>query len=218
MKKRICVLMACAAPVLSPFIAHAGTCHAGGSLAGGTPWAASLGMGTTGITAGLFYRETSNLVTDAEVGGFIIDPSFSAGGENYHMGIRLLSARLAEDWYLFNGNLFLAAGVLFNADKFNLQPRGGQGNYSFATPASFRFSPVAPYLGIGWGYPFKGSQWTFRAEVGAAYEGSSKVSVTMGTDPYALPAYQAEKSSISAVLGGYHWYPVAQVGLVYRFR
>lgn len=209
MKKRICVLMACVVPALSPVIAHADI----------SPWAASLGMGTTGITAGLFYRETPSLVTDADVGGFVVDPSFSAGGENYHMGIRLLSARLTEDWYPFTGNFFLAAGVLFNGDKFSLQPTAvfQDSNYAFATPASFRFSPVAPYLGIGWGYPFKGSRWTFRAEAGAAYEGSPKVSVTMGTDPYALPAYQAEKSSISAALRGCHWYPVAQASLVYRF-
>lgn len=39
----------------------------------------------------------------------------------------------------------------------------------------------------------------------------------MGTDPYALPAYQAEKSSISDALAGYHWYPVVQASLAYRF-
>ncbi|EGQ64374.1 hypothetical protein GGI1_25036, partial [Acidithiobacillus sp. GGI-221] len=72
MKKRICVLMACVVPALSPVIAHADI----------SPWAVSLGMGTTGITAGLFYRETASLVTDADVGGFVADPSFSAGGEN----------------------------------------------------------------------------------------------------------------------------------------
>jgi hypothetical protein len=208
MRKRICVLITCAAPALFPFFVHADT---------ESPWAASLGLGTTGVTAGLFYRETPHFVANLDAGGFAVDPSFSAGGENYHMGIRLLSARLAEDWYPFNGNLFLAAGVLFNSDKFSLQPAATQGNYSFATPASFRFSPVAPYLGVGWGYPFSGSRWTFLAETGAAYEGSPKISVAMGTNPYAAQAYQAEKSSISAALGGCHWYPVAQASLVYRF-
>ncbi len=194
MRKRICVLITCAAPALFPFFAHANT---------ESRWAASLGLGTTGVTAGLLYRESQNFVTDAGLGGVVVDPSFSAGGENYHMGIRLLSARLTEDWYPFNGNLFLAGGVLFNGDKFSLQPTTAtQGNYSFATPASFHFSPVAPYLGVGWGYPFSGSSWTFQAEAGAAYEGSAKVSVAMGTDPYAAQAYQAEKSSISAALGG----------------
>lgn len=206
--KRFCVLITCVAPALFPIITTADTA---------SPWAASLGLGTTGVTAGLLYRESPHFVADADVGGFVVDPSFSAGGENYHMGIRLLSARLTEDWYPFNGNLFLAAGVLFNGDKFSLQPTATQGNYSFATPANFRFPRVAPYLGIGWGYPFSGSRWTFRAEAGTTYEGSPKVSVTMGTDPYALPAYQAEKSSINAALGGCHWYPVAQASLVYRF-
>lgn len=207
MKKRILVVLVAVSSVF-PVAANATS---------SSHWAGSLGMGTMGITAGLFYRESSQFVTNLDVGGFSIDPKFSAGGENYHMGIRLLSARLTEDWYPFNGNLFLSAGLLLNDDKFNLQPTASQGDYAFATPASFRFSPVAPYLGIGWGYPFSGSRWSFQMEAGAAYEGSSKVSVDMGTDPYAAQAYQAEKSSISSALGGFHWYPVVQASLVYRF-
>lgn len=180
-------------------------------------FAASLGLGTTGVSAGLFYRESPNFVTDANVGGVAIDPSFVAGGETYKMGINLLTAQLTENWYPFSNNMLISAGLLINNDKFNLQPTSVQGNYSYATPASFHFSPVAPYLGVGWGYPFSGSRWSFIANAGAAYEGSAHVSVAMGTDPYAQQAYQAEKSSISSAIGGYHWYPVATVGLVYRF-
>ncbi len=213
MRKLFHVSVFCVLAALFPCIANASA-----NFGTESRWAASLGLGTTGVTAGLFYRETPHFVANLDAGGFAVDPSFSAGGENYHMGIRLLSARLTEDWYPFwHNNLFLAAGVLFNGDKFSLQPTATHGDYAFATPASFRFSPVAPYLGVGWGDPFAGSRWTFRVEAGAAYEGSPNVFVTMGADPYAIQAYQAEKSSISAALGGYHWYPVVQASLVYRF-
>jgi hypothetical protein len=209
LKKTSALIIAGLVPVLVSTVASADT---------KSPWAASLGIGTTGINGGVLYKESNHFVADVDVGGFAVDPSFSAGGENYHMGIRLISARLTENWYPFsNGNLFLSAGVLLNKDKFNLKPASTQGNYSFATPASFHFSPVAPYLGIGWGDAFTGSRWSFLANLGAAYEGAAHVSVTMGTDPYATQAYQAEKASISSSLSSTHWYPVAQAAMVYRF-
>lgn len=207
--RRICIiLVACVTPVLSPVVANAAV----------SPWAASLGLGTMGITAGLQYRESTHFVADASVGGLAIDPSFSAGGEQYKMGIRLLSAKLVEDWYPFkHNNLFLSAGILINGNKFNLHPTATKGNYSFATPASFQYAPVDPYFGVGYGYPFSGSRWTFLADAGAAYEGSAHVAVDMGTDPYAVQAYQDEKTSIATALNGSHWYPVIQTALVYRF-
>ena len=182
-------------------------------------WSASLGFGTTGVDAGLQYRESPHFVSDASVGGFVVDPSLSAGGERYHLGLHLLSAKLVEDWYpLRNGNLFLSAGVLLNANRFDLQPTSTNGNYSFATPARFHYSRVDPYFGVGYGYPFSGSRWTFSVSAGAAYEGAAHVSVDIGTRQYAQMAYQSEKTSIDKAVGGYHWYPVLQTALIYRFQ
>ena len=198
-------------------MASAFSSQADAALNPGSSYAGSLGFGTTGVNAGIFYKEYSGLVANVNIGGLNVDPIFSAGGENYKMNIRLASARIVEDWYPFKNNLFLSAGILINNDRLNLTPTGGQGQYALATPATLRVSPVAPYIGVGYGYPFTGSRWTLEAEAGAAYEAHDQISVTMGSGPYAAQAYNAEKSSITSALSGLHWYPVIQTELVYRF-
>jgi hypothetical protein len=191
--------------------------QANAALNSESSYAGSLGFGTTGINAALYYKEGRSLVTNINIGGLNVDPIFSAGGENYNMNIHLLSTRIVEDWYPFKNNFFFSAGMLINNDRLNLTPVNGQGQYALATPAMLKVSPVAPYIGLGYGYPFAGSRWTLEAEAGAAYEAHDQVSVTMGTGPYAAQAYKAEKTSITGALNGLHLYPVIQTSLVYRF-
>lgn len=180
--------------------------------------AVSFDVGTTGVGVGAYARESAHFVGHAQVGGVYTDPSFHAGGEGYHMSVRLLSGLVDEDWYPHrDGNLFIAAGLLINGNRFDLRPHGGKGsNYAYATPAGFRFNTVDPYFGIGWGNPLSARhRWSIRVSAGVAYQGTPHVSVGMGSGPYAGMAYAAERSSIRSALGRWHWYPLVRLSVVF---
>ncbi|MEY2340936.1 hypothetical protein AB4090_02365 [Acidithiobacillus sp. IBUN Pt1247-S3] len=182
-----------------------------------SPWSGTLSVGTTGISVGAAYQESPHWSTSASMGGFYIDPTLSAGGETYGMGIRLLSGMLTENWRPWAGSgFFLSTGLLFNGNRLSLRPRTVTGNYAFATPATATFHPVDPFLGLGWDHPFAGGRWTFHALVGAAWQGRTAIDVQMGTDPYALQAHQSEKTSLQTALG-WRWLPVMQIGVRYHF-
>lgn len=186
-----------------------------GALA--SPFSIITGVGTTGILGGLQYRESPYFSTEAQVGGFSIDPGFSSGGEHYNMGVRLLAGQITEQWQPWRNGFYLAAGVLLNGNRFSLQPSSANtGDYAFATPASVTFNPVDPYIGLGYTHPIAG-RWSFRFAAGVAYQGRPKVSVTLGTGPYAQAAASAEYASLKQSLNGFQWFPVIQAGIMYHF-
>ena len=83
------------------------------------------------------------------------------------------------------------------------------------------WNPVDPYLGIGFGNPFRGSHWTFGLDLGVVYEGSAKVSLS-ATGAAALPQLasdvQSEQTQAQDTISRYSkWYPVLMVSLGYRF-
>lgn len=206
MKKRIMGL-AVLATIVAPLCADA------------SPFSVFGGVGTTGLYGGVQYRESPYFTTQAQVGGFSIDPTFSSGGENYALGIHLLNGLIAEQWHPWGQGFYLNAGVFINGNRLSLQPSSSNtGDYALATPAKVTFNAMDPYFGIGYSQRFSShSHWSFSLSAGAAYQGTPHVNVTEGTGMYAQYAYAAEVSSLNQSLDGFRWYPVVQAGIRYRW-
>ena len=184
-----------------------------------SPFSVFGGVGTTGLYGGLQYRESPYFTTQAQVGGFSIDPTFTSGGEKYNLGVHLLNGLISEQWHPWGQGFYLTAGMFINGNRLSLQPSASNtGNYALATPAKVTFNAIDPYFGIGYSQRFsRRSHWSFNLSAGAAYQGTPKVSVTQGAGPYAQYAYAAEVSSLKQSLGGFRWYPVVQAGIGYRW-
>ncbi|MBU2761427.1 hypothetical protein [Acidithiobacillus sulfurivorans] len=187
--------------------------------ANASPFSILGGVGTTGVYGGAQYRESPYFTTQAQIGGFSLDPSFSSGGENYNLGVHLLNGLIAEQWHPWEQGFYLTAGVFINGNRLSLQPSASNaGNYALATPAKVTFNTIDPYFGIGYSQRFSSrSPWSFNLSAGAAYQGTPKVSVDQGVGPYAQYAYAAEVSNLNQSLDAFRWYPVVQVGIGYRW-
>ncbi|MGV3556533.1 hypothetical protein [Larkinella arboricola] len=75
------------------------------------------------------------------------------------------------------------------------------------------FTKVAPYLGLGWGHPFRGTKLTFMADLGVFYQQSPQVTlVTTGM----LEPSSDQGPVIERNLQPLKYYPVLNLGLSYR--
>ncbi|MFD1143536.1 hypothetical protein ACFQ4C_20585 [Larkinella insperata] len=75
------------------------------------------------------------------------------------------------------------------------------------------FNKVAPYVGLGWGRPFRGSRLTFMADLGVFYQQSPQVTlVTTGM----LEPSSDQGPVIEQNLRPLKYYPVLNLGLTYR--
>ncbi len=89
------------------------------------------------------------------------------------------------------------------------------------------FPTFAPYLGIGWGRA-AGGHWGFKADLGAAYQGHGRVTLTpeipAGSPILQIPgareildlAVAREEAEAERSIAKYDVYPVVSLGIVYR--
>ena len=86
---------------------------------------------------------------------------------------------------------------------------------------------VKPYVGPGWGNPFRGGPLTFTLDLGAIYGGTPSVSLTAHCGVAAPPGSSActqlqnsvagEQAQLASNVTFAKWYPVLNVGLSLRF-
>jgi hypothetical protein len=83
---------------------------------------------------------------------------------------------------------------------------------------------VQPYVGIGWGNPFRGGPLTFTADLGAIYGGTPSVSLSAQCGVAAPPgssacsqiqnSLAAERAQLASDVTVAKWYPVFECGVV----
>jgi len=196
--------------------------------------AAGLGVGTEGIGV----QATTNIIPktlNLNV-GFSTTPTisgnFTSDNVQYDASVRFQGEPVTLSWFPFHGNLNLTAGLFFNQNRFAVtgQPDAG-GTYTIngttysasqigSLSGQTNFNAVAPYVGIGWGDPMDGGRLTFTANVGAIYEGAPDVSLSAtgaAGDPQIASDVASLQNSVNSRLNGYQWWPVASLGLMYRF-
>ncbi len=137
----------------------------------------------------------------------------------------LISASALVDWYPLSNAFRLTGGFIYNGNRLSasLKPKksytvGGD----IYTPedlgdldADFSFNPVAPYIALGFGNPFKGSRLGVNTDVGLFYQGAPDVSLR--ADGLLEPS--ADEAQTQQIKDNVSWarvYPVITFSLYYR--
>jgi hypothetical protein len=187
--------------------------------------------GSLGAGAGVAMPITSWAGVHAELEGFGFSHSLNVDGNQYDGHLTLLQGGLYLDLFPFSSSGFrVTAGALINDDQLQAHAvPNADGNYKIgndyvpavgsAPSATATLPRVMPYLGIGYGHKpvTKGFGLTF--DLGVAY-GRPRVSYSV-PQIYTLFTTQAnidqEEQNLDNKVDRYKLYPVAQIGLTYRF-
>jgi len=192
-----------------------------------------------GITAGsLGYGPQVGMVIvpnkfDARLNFGYLSYSYNTTSQNvaYSGHLKLNNLGLLGDWHPFAGSFRLTAGAFYNDNKFDLSGQPSAGSYTFngntytaaqvgSVNANVSFNSIAPYVGFGWGDDSSSAGLHFTSDFGVMYQGRPNATIT-ATGAAANPALardvHAAQSQLQSDLNSFQWYPVVQVGLVYRF-
>ena len=191
----------------------------------------TLKAGTTGAGIDITKSILPNLNLRAGYNRFDYNADFTEGGVDYNGDLTLENVPILLDWHLFSGGFRLSAGAYYNNNNLDLESRANTsvtiGNTVF-TPAQLGTlngdvdfgNPVVPYLGIGWGNAVgKGNRWGISLDIGVFYQGEPDVTLTQSGGLVAVSAADLalEEKQLEDELDDFKFYPVATLGLHYRF-
>jgi hypothetical protein len=164
---------------------------------------------------------------------FTFSTSRTISAINYDAKLNLSSAVALFDWHPGGNPFRFSAGAVYNGNKFHLDGTPTGSNYTInghaystanvsAVKGDVRFTPLAPYVGVGWGNPFgPGGRWRLSLELGAIYQGTPKLSyqvVGVGTvTPDVQADFDAEAAKARKDLDAYKFYPVIGFSISRRF-
>jgi hypothetical protein len=222
------------------------------------PFTISAEGGTTGLGGSASWRFSDNFGIRGGVNCFSYDtkeltyttraPGLSPDVDQKFDGtVRLLSEPLALDYYPSAKSSFrVSLGVLVNQNRFSATVKdsgvpdslfviNGQGYFQSSLPEldlEVKQQSLSPYLSIGGSiYLDKGRRWSINGELGVAYTGSPKVSLTA---PNAVPIVgtpedqqlyndqlqanlNAEAKSVEKDAKDFKFYPIVKIGVSYSF-
>jgi hypothetical protein len=161
--------------------------------------------------------------------------NLSVGDLNYNAKVRLMSEPLTLDIYPWKKHSFhISAGMLFNqnqitGDTTGLGPItiGGQ-TFHFPDVGSLNLKVeqqvVDPYLSIGGNFLYfdHAHHWALGGELGVAYTGDAKVSLTRSGPPGPLSgaidaAVSREQQKAQNWADQFKWMPVVKLMVTYSF-
>ncbi|MBK4735895.1 hypothetical protein JJB74_14845 [Noviherbaspirillum sp. DKR-6] len=166
--------------------------------------------------------------------------SGSASNVNYDFDAKLQTFDALLDWFPRAGSFRISGGLIYNGNHIDATARpDASASYTFngvtytssdigSANGRIDFRKFAPYLGIGWGNAAaKNKGWGFTADLGLMFQGSASVSFnavcgpTADATPGGCAALQenvaAEQANLANKMDGYTVYPVARLGVTYRF-
>lgn len=149
----------------------------------------------------------------------------------YNGHLKLNNVGLLGDYHPWGKMFRLTGGLFYNDNKFDLTGQPSGGTYTFngvtytaqqagSVTASVTFNSIAPYIGIGWGDGGDSAGLHFTSDLGVMYQGTPKASITAtgaAANPQLASDVSASQSKLQSDLNKFQWYPVLQVGVVYRF-
>lgn len=177
---------------------------------------------------------------------FAFNDPFSIDGVNYEARLHLQSSEAVLDWFVGKG-LHISPGVLYAKNSMTAPAYVGPGQTfvlgtqtflnSVDDPVSGSSSVVFPHkfspmLLIGYGniLPRSGRHLSFPVEIGAAYTGDSVIAVslngtacttegcvTFNSNQQAQSFLKQEVHNLNEDLKRYPVFPIASVGVAYRF-
>lgn len=188
--------------------------------------------GTMGAGLQLGYTVVPNTF-DARLSTGFLSYSTSANSSDMHYTgtLSLKNAALLADYHPFGGAFRVTAGAVINNTGLDLSASPNAGTtytsngvtYTAGSgdqmDAKIAFKKVAPYVGIGWGNNDNTAGLHFTSDVGLMYQNiSSTITATSATNQAAASAYAVQaQTDLNNNLHHLKWYPVIQVGAVYRF-
>ena len=217
------------------------------------PFTISAEGGTTGLGGSASWRFSDNFGIRGGVNYFSYDTDkFTYSGslsngvpvtdQKFNGKLRLMSEPLALDYYPSAKSSFrISLGVLINQNRFKgSAPTNGLPNTTFdvndhpyfqsGMPGGLELEvkqmALSPYLSIGGSfYLDKSRHWSLSGELGVAYTGSPKVSLTSpnydpnnDVGPFPLSdSLKAEEESIQKDADKYKFYPIVKIGVSYSF-
>lgn len=179
-------------------------------------------------TLGLGVEATTNIVplfanVRLQGNGFNYNTTITDTNVTYDAKLKLASVGLLADIYPFAGKFRVTGGAYYNGNKLtmNARPLGnvviGGTTYTNPTVATtIDFNKFAPYAGIGWGDAISsGSPIGFSFELGVMYMGKPKTSIV--APGVSAADIAAEKSKLDSSLKNMQFYPVASIGVNFKF-
>ncbi len=187
--------------------------------------------GSLGAGVGAAYSLNNWAGVHAEMEGFGLSHSVTVDQNKYEGHLNLIQGGLYLDLFPFRNSGFrVTAGALINDDELKAHAvPNAEGNYKIgddfvpavggAPSAVAKLPTVMPYIGLGYGHKPQSKGFGFTFDIGAAY-GQPHVDYNIPTI-YSLFTSQAniqqEEQKITDRVVKYHWYPVVQLGITYRF-
>ncbi|WP_144153105.1 hypothetical protein [Paraburkholderia sp. BCC1885] len=187
--------------------------------------------GTLGAGIGAALPLSSWAGVHADFDGFGYSHTVTVAGNQYDGHLKLLQGGLYLDLFPFASSGFrVTTGVLLNDDELKAHAiPNADGNYKIgrdyvpavgsAPTATASLPHAMPYLGIGYGHKPVAKGFGLTLDLGVAY-GRPHVTYNV-PEIYTLFTTQAnidqQEQKISNDVGRYKLYPVAEIGVSYRF-
>jgi len=202
--------------------------------------AVSVDAGTLGAGVGVGHAFNERFDGRLGIAAWTVSGRRKVADIDYEARGELRSAQLFADWHPGASAFRLSAGVFYNATRITgtsiAPPSGVYRIGGIDVPASLvgslrgrvDFPTLAPYAGIGWGRAAGGNRLGFKADLGVAYQGHGKVTLTpqipAGSPILHIPgalavldlAVAQEEAEAERRIAKYDVYPVVTIGLVYR--
>ncbi len=210
-----------------------------GAHAAGSYFLPAIALGPTVGTSGIGVQAAVPLIP----GRLNLNSGFSAlglkhditsDGTTFHGKLRIEDVPVFLSLYAFASSFHVDAGIYINENRvsasavapantsftINGQHYGAADVGSLYGRTSFR--PVAPYVGFGFGNPFRGGPLTLTFNAGVMFEGSPDIHLAPSNPallqiPGAAANIAAEQHSLNRKASLVRFFPVVNLGIVYRF-
>ncbi len=196
-------------------------------------------VGTTGLGANVNIPVLPILGVRIGYSGFTYHHDIDQTEVEYAGRLHFSEASGLLDWYVLAGSFHVTAGVYGGDTRVDVNGRPTDGTYTIngttynaaqvgSLSGRLKFgNSVQPYLGLGWGNPFRGGPLTFTVDLGAIYGGTPSVSLSAQCGVAAPPGSPActqvqnslagERAQLASDVTVAKWYPVLNLGLAFRF-
>jgi len=196
-------------------------------------------VGTTGLGADLNIPILPVLGVRLGYSGFVYHHDIDQTDVDYAGRLHFSEASGLLDWYVLAGGFHLTAGVYGGNTRVDVNGRPAADTYTLngrtydaaqvgTLSGQLKFgNSVQPYVGLGWGNPFRGGPVTFTADIGAIYGGTPSVSLSAQCGAAAPPgspvctqiqnSVAGERAQLASDVTVAKWYPVLNLGVSFRF-
>jgi hypothetical protein len=196
-------------------------------------FAVGVNVGTPGLGAEAQFKLSDQFVVRGGADTLKFDHDDSYSGVDYSGKLKSSTGGVFLDWHPMGGAFFISGGSYFGDRTLKLSgtPSGstdiGGVTYTAAQvgriDGDVAMSDAQPFVGLGWDNTFSGDGgWGFRGLVGAAFSDSPEVDLTasggtLSNDPTFQNRLRQEEADVRDDAKDFKYFPVAQVGLTYRF-